>query len=122
MDNTRRYERLLERYQEGGVSRRTFLGLIGASAAAYGVMGSPFTRYARAAGDTPVTITIRSADGREVLATSQYRIRATAVSGVGTVLTIGAAAFLAVWWGRHWYRSRQKPKHAKRSRRAAADV
>lgn len=49
MDNTKRYERLLQRYREGGVSRRTFLGLIGASATAYGVMGSPFTKYAMAA-------------------------------------------------------------------------
>ena len=49
MDNTKRYERLLERFQSGDVSRRTFLGLIGASAAAYGVVGGPFMRYARAA-------------------------------------------------------------------------
>ncbi|KAJ0338190.1 hypothetical protein COL154_014267, partial [Colletotrichum chrysophilum] len=49
MDNTKRYDRLLERFQSGAVSRRTFLGLIGASAAAYGVVGGPFTRYARAA-------------------------------------------------------------------------
>ena len=49
MDNTTRYQRLLDRYREKDVSRRTFLGLIGASAAAYGVMGSPFTKFARAA-------------------------------------------------------------------------
>lgn len=49
MDNTKRYQRLLERYQNGGVDRRTFLGLIGASAAAYGVAGGPFMRYAHAA-------------------------------------------------------------------------
>jgi spermidine/putrescine transport system substrate-binding protein len=56
MDDTKRYERLLERYREGGVSRRTFLGLIGASAAAYGVMGSPFSRHAFAAGEKPDSI------------------------------------------------------------------
>ncbi len=49
MDDTKRYERLLDRYQEGDIGRRAFLGLIGASAAAYGVMGSPFTRHAFAA-------------------------------------------------------------------------
>ncbi|PRD44837.1 spermidine/putrescine ABC transporter substrate-binding protein [Phyllobacterium phragmitis] len=48
MDNTTRYERLLDRYREGGLPRRTFLGLIGASAAAYGVMGGPFSGFARA--------------------------------------------------------------------------
>jgi spermidine/putrescine transport system substrate-binding protein len=49
MDNTKRYERLLDRFRSGNVSRRNFLALIGASAAAYGVMGSPFSRYALAA-------------------------------------------------------------------------
>jgi len=49
MDNTKRYERLLDRFRSGNISRRNFLGLVGASAAAYGVMGSPFTKYAFAA-------------------------------------------------------------------------
>lgn len=61
----------------------------------------------RASGDTPVRITVRSADGRLVLAESRYTIRSTAVSGVGVMLTIGAAGFLAVWWGRHGYRARR---------------
>ena len=60
----------------------------------------------RAAGDTPVRITVRSPDDGVILAESQYTIRSTAVSGVGVLLTVGAAAFLAVWWGRHWYRNR----------------
>jgi spermidine/putrescine transport system substrate-binding protein len=49
MDHTKRYERLLDRFRSGNVSRRNFLGLVGASAAAYGVMGSAFTKYAFAA-------------------------------------------------------------------------
>ena len=49
MDDTKRYERLLDGFRDGSVSRRNFLGLIGASAAAYGVMGSPFTQFAHAA-------------------------------------------------------------------------
>lgn len=60
----------------------------------------------RAAGDTPVRITVRSPDDGVILAESQYTIRSTAVSGVGIVLTAGAALFLAVWWGRHWRRTR----------------
>ena len=60
----------------------------------------------RAAGDTPVRITVRSPDDGVILAESQYTIRSTAVSGVGIVLTAGAALFLAIWWGRHWRRGR----------------
>jgi len=48
MDNSKRYQRLLERYKNGDVDRRTFLGLVGAAGVAYGVV-SPFSRYAAAA-------------------------------------------------------------------------
>ena len=48
MDDSKRYQRLLERYQHGDVDRRTFLGLIGAAGLAYGVV-SPFSRFAHAA-------------------------------------------------------------------------
>lgn len=48
MDDTKRYERLLERYHNGDLNRRSFLGLIGAAGLAYGVM-SPFSRHAMAA-------------------------------------------------------------------------
>lgn len=68
----------------------------------------PIRVRTRAAGDTPVRITVRSPDGGVILAESQYTIRSTAVSGVGIVLTVGAALFLAVWWGRHWRRSRRE--------------
>lgn len=63
----------------------------------------------RTAGDTPVRITVRSPDDGVILAEGQYTIRSTAVSGVGIVLTVGAALFLAIWWGRHWRRSRRVP-------------
>ncbi|MEO4041888.1 extracellular solute-binding protein [Hoeflea sp. CAU 1731] len=48
MDSTKRYERLRERYMNGDLDRRTFLGLIGAASLAYGV-SSPFIREASAA-------------------------------------------------------------------------
>lgn len=60
----------------------------------------------RASGDTPIRITVRTPDDGVILAESQYTIRSTAVSGVGLVLTGGAALFLAVWWGRNWRRTR----------------
>lgn len=66
----------------------------------------PIRVKTRAAGDTPVRITVRSPDDGVILSESQYTIRSTAVSGVGIVLTVGAALFLAVWWGRHWRRAR----------------
>lgn len=47
MDNTKRYERLLDRYRNGDLDRRSFLGLIGAAGAAYGLQ-TPFTKYANA--------------------------------------------------------------------------
>ena len=47
MDNSKRYDRLLERYRNGDLSRRSFLGLIGAAGAAYGLQ-TPFARYANA--------------------------------------------------------------------------
>ena len=47
MDNTKRFERLLERYRNGDLERRTFLGLIGAAGLAYGVQ-TPFAGMARA--------------------------------------------------------------------------
>lgn len=60
----------------------------------------------RASGDTTLLISISTPNGEVVLTESRYTIRSTAVSGVGVLLTIGAGGFLAVWWGRHWYRTR----------------
>ncbi|MCB0969914.1 MAG: hypothetical protein KDA97_00115 [Acidimicrobiales bacterium] len=65
-----------------------------------------------AAGDTPVRVTVRSPDGGVLLAEGRYTIRSTAVSGVGVVLTIGAAGFLALWWGRHLRRARRERREA----------
>ncbi len=62
----------------------------------------------RASGDAPLRVTIRSPDGRVVLAETRYTVRSTAVSGVGVLLTLGAAAFLALWWGRHWFHHRRR--------------
>ena len=45
MDDTKRYERLKERYLNGDLDRRRFLGLLGAAGLAYGVQ-TPFARYA----------------------------------------------------------------------------
>ena len=67
----------------------------------------------RATGDTPLRITVRTPDQRQILAESQYTVRSTAVSGVGLLLTVGAAGFLALWWGRHWLRTRRRGRHSR---------
>lgn len=64
----------------------------------------------RATGDTPLNITVRTPDGR-LLTQSRYRVRSTAVSGMGVLLTIGAGGFLALWWGRNWARTRRQGRH-----------
>ncbi|MEJ2631836.1 MAG: extracellular solute-binding protein [Acidihalobacter sp.] len=50
MDDEKRLERLLVRYQDGKISRRTFLGLLAAAGASVGLIGGPFNRAALAAG------------------------------------------------------------------------
>jgi hypothetical protein len=42
-----------------------------------------------------------------VLERTRFDIRSTAVSGVGVVLSIGAGLFLAIWWARHWRKTRR---------------
>jgi len=49
MDNTKRYERLLERYRNGDMDRRSFLRLLGASGVAAGLAGGPFAMLSREA-------------------------------------------------------------------------
>lgn len=77
----------------------------------------------RATGDTPLRITVRTPDGQVILDESQYTVRSTAVSGVGLLLTAGAGGFLAVWWGRHLWRShgRRRARHARSSRPTPTD-
>ncbi len=63
---------------------------------------------ARAPGDSTIDIVIRSDDGVVVLDEVRYTVRSSAVSGIGVVLTVGAMAFLLIWWARHWARSRRE--------------
>ncbi len=60
----------------------------------------------RVPGDAPIDITIRTPDGVE-LDRVEYTVRSTAISGIGIVLSVGAAGFLLLWWGHHWTRSRR---------------
>jgi hypothetical protein len=61
----------------------------------------------RGSGRSPVQLTVTTADGLSVGST-QITVRSTFVSGVGVFLTVGAIAFLALWWGWDIHRRRKK--------------
>jgi hypothetical protein len=61
-------------------------------------------------GAFPLQIDVTTPDGDRRLSTSRYTVRSTAISGAGLVLSIGAGAFLVVWWARHWHRTRRSAK------------
>lgn len=68
----------------------------------------PVPVRARAPGDSTIDIVIRSNDGVVALDEVRYTVRSSAVSGIGVVLSVGAIAFLLIWWARHWTRSRRE--------------
>jgi hypothetical protein len=70
----------------------------------------------RASGAFPLRVTLRSPDGRLELGATRYTITSTVASGVGLVLSVGAGAFLLVWWASHWR------KVARARRLVAADA
>lgn len=73
-----------------------------------------FPVRARVSGTFTMTVTVTSEDGRLAIGEpTSVTIRSAVFSGAGTFLMIGAAAFLAVWWGTHAFRRR-------RARRATA--
>jgi hypothetical protein len=65
----------------------------------------------RGSGQSPVQLTVTTADGLVVGAT-RITVRSTFVSGVGVFLTVGAIAFLAIWWGWDIHRRRKKRSQA----------
>jgi hypothetical protein len=79
------------------------------------VLKDPTTRLdiavrARASGSFPLEISVTSPDGALQLGAVRVSVQSTAVSGVGLVLSVGAACFLLVWWARHWRRTRRSAK------------
>ncbi|MDP9441842.1 MAG: DUF6049 family protein [Actinomycetota bacterium] len=61
----------------------------------------PIMVRAQASGSFPLRVRLESPAGNLMLASSRFTVRSTAVSGVGTALSVGAALFLLVWWGNH---------------------
>ena len=66
-----------------------------------------FSVKARTSGDTGLNIVVVSPDGTLPIANTLLTVRSTAASGVGIVLSAGAALFLVVWWGRDFRRGRR---------------
>jgi hypothetical protein len=60
-----------------------------------------------ASGDAPLDLTVLTPDGRHELARSRFRVRSTAVSGVGVAALVGSGLFLAAWWGANVHRTRR---------------
>lgn len=68
----------------------------------------PVAVEARTSGTFPVRLGVRTAAGGLVVAETQLQVRSTVVSTVGLSLMIGAAVFLALWWGLYIRRARRR--------------
>jgi hypothetical protein len=68
------------------------------------------TVRSRTSGSVTLDIDVTSPDGELTMATLHTSVRSTAISGVGALLSVGAALFLLVWWARHWRRTRRSNK------------
>ncbi len=68
----------------------------------------PVSVEARTSGTFPLRLSVRTADGGLVIAETQLQVQSTVVSTVGLTLMIGAAVFLALWWGFHIRRNRRR--------------
>ncbi len=66
-----------------------------------------FPVITRTSGAFPIRITLESPDGRLEVGRARLTVRSTAASSVSLGISLGAATFLAVWWGRHAIRGRR---------------
>ena len=66
-----------------------------------------FSVVSRTSGAFPLRITLESPDGYLVIGQTRMTVRSTAASSVSLIVSLGAALFLAVWWGRHALRGRR---------------
>lgn len=53
---------------------------------------------ARALGASPLVVTVRTPDGRHELSTTRFRVRSTAVPGLGLAISAAGLVGLAIWW------------------------
>jgi hypothetical protein len=89
--------------------RRSSTALRGVVVPARATLTRAIPVKARASATFSLQAVVRAPTGQE-LDRSRFTITSTAFSGVGIVLSIGAALFLAVWWIRHWRTSRREQR------------
>lgn len=77
------------------------------------------TVEARTSGAFPLHVAVLTADGSLMLTKTSFTVQSTALSGVGVILSVGAALFLVIWWGRHAWRARRRARSGRGSRRHA---
>jgi hypothetical protein len=61
----------------------------------------------RTSGAFPLRIRLESPDGNLLIDETRLTVRSTAASRVSVGVSLGAALFLAIWWGRHALRGRR---------------
>ena len=66
-----------------------------------------FSVELRTSGAFPLRIRLESPDGGLVIDETRLTVRSTAASRVSLGVSLGAALFLAIWWGRHALRGRR---------------
>ncbi len=66
----------------------------------------------RSLGLSPLNIEVWTTDGRTQLSSTQYRVRSTAIPGLGFLLSGAALGFLIVWWFFSIRRSRKERREA----------
>ncbi len=63
---------------------------------------------ARTSGAFPLVVTLQSPDGNLVLGQVRLTVNSTAASRLSVIVSVGAAGFLALWWGRQIVRDRRR--------------
>lgn len=72
-------------------------------------------------GLSPLSIEIWTADGRTQLSATQYRVRSTAIPGLGFLLSGTALGFLIIWWIMSINRARRERSEAEEAENVDAD-
>jgi hypothetical protein len=67
---------------------------------------------ARTSGDFPLDLQVLASKGSYVLTSGRMTIRSTAISGVAVAISVGALAFLVLWWTRSIVQKRRRQRRS----------